>query len=103
MDVSSCLVGIVDTTDRHRKLSMHKVRAYLYMLLIAGCCYAHSGLAAPAESPRNSGGTLPEPIAWRQLSFSIPFKIATDVSEQPGEVRLYVSKDRGSTWELGQT
>ncbi len=48
---------------------------------------------------------LPEPIAWRQNAFSIPFKIAPVASpdEQPTEVRLYVSTNQGAKWELAQS
>ncbi len=47
---------------------------------------------------------LPEPICWRQLSFSIPFKVAPveAADQQPAEVRLYVSANQGVQWELAQ-
>jgi hypothetical protein len=42
------------------------------------------------------------PIATRQQTFSIPFRVGkvADPSQQPVEVQLYVSEDRGATWKL---
>jgi hypothetical protein len=62
-------------------------------------------VAAIASAENRDGANLPEPICWRQLSFSIPFKIAADVSpaEQPAEFRLFVSANLGVKWDLAQT
>jgi hypothetical protein len=44
---------------------------------------------------------LPSAIVTRQPVFSIPFTVpATDPSQQPAEVRLLASGDRGVTWHL---
>ena len=49
-----------------------------------------------------SDQALPEPLATRQVLFSIPFSVQDP--EQPGqepvEVQLSVSTDRGTTWQL---
>jgi len=44
----------------------------------------------------------PEPIATRQSLFAIPFQIdePMDPSRRPVEVQLYVSADRGASWQL---
>ncbi len=59
-----------------------------------------SGVSAPREtvSKRPSG----EPIATRQTLFSIPFTIdrPANPSEEPGNVQLYVSTNRGVAWRL---
>jgi hypothetical protein len=59
--------------------------------------------AANPQSSRAADG-LPEPICWRQSSFSIPFKVAPVDSpdQQPAEVRLYVSANQGVQWEMAQ-
>jgi hypothetical protein len=43
-----------------------------------------------------------EPIATRQTFFAIPFRIdpADDPSRQPARVQLFVSGDRGASWQL---
>ncbi|MEX2141586.1 MAG: Ig-like domain repeat protein [Pirellulales bacterium] len=44
---------------------------------------------------------LPAPIITRQAVFSIPFTVpAVDVTQQPAEVRLLASADRGGTWQV---
>ena len=55
--------------------------------------------ATKADSP-GSGAEPPEPIATRQTIFSIPFQIqkAQHPAQEPVEIRLYVSTDRGTTW-----
>ena len=55
--------------------------------------------ATRADSP-GSGAETPEPIATRQTIFSIPFQIqkAQNSAQEPAEIRLYVSTDRGATW-----
>ena len=56
-----------------------------------------SGAGVPA-----SDGAMPEPISTRQTLFAIPFRIEqpTEPSQEPVEVQLYVSADRGTTWHL---
>lgn len=56
---------------------------------------AGSRSSAPATA-------LPEPIATRQTLFSIPFRLerAADPSQEPVEVQLFASGDRGATWHL---
>jgi len=45
---------------------------------------------------------LPEPIVSRQNLFAIPFRIekADQPAREPVEVQLYVSGDRGASWQL---
>jgi hypothetical protein len=76
----------------------------------AFCCLLMLAAAAPAPASQESGGWQsadPEarPIAWRQNTFSIPFKInrPENAADAPVEVRLFVSTDRGQNWELAQT
>lgn len=62
-------------------------------------------LGSSAANPQIArADDLPEPICWRQLAFSIPFKVAAVNSpeEQPAEVRLYVSANQGIQWEMAQ-
>ncbi|HEY2882965.1 MAG TPA: hypothetical protein VGJ15_11035 [Pirellulales bacterium] len=60
---------------------------------------ATAGVLPAAEN------TLPEPIAWRQMAFSIPFKVAAPETpdQEPAEIRLYVSATMGQKWEVAQT
>jgi hypothetical protein len=47
-----------------------------------------------------SAGTHPR-VSTRQLAFTVPFQVGTAPGgQQPSEVRLYVSSDRGQTWQL---
>lgn len=63
-------------------------------------------LMAPASDPATaavaSGAGMPRPIATRQTLFSIPFQIdqPNDPRQQPVEVQLYVSANRGARWDL---
>jgi hypothetical protein len=56
--------------------------------------------------PAGPGGAAPqfisEPIATRQTAFTIPFQVdrATQIAEEPIEVQLFVSSDRGGNWRL---
>jgi hypothetical protein len=64
---------------------------------------ALSAMAPPAETASPvTAATLPEAIATRQTLFAIPFRI--DPADQPGRepagLELYVSGDRGATWDL---
>jgi len=51
-----------------------------------------------AAAPPN----LPEPIVSRQNLFAIPFRVekADQPAQEPVEVQLYVSGDRGASWQL---
>ncbi|HUT94823.1 MAG TPA: hypothetical protein VMY37_35525 [Thermoguttaceae bacterium] len=55
-----------------------------------------------ATEPPASRATLPEPITTRQTLFSIPFHIGQveNTVQEPTEVRLYVSADRGINWQV---
>ena len=55
---------------------------------------------AAADAP--AAPKLPEPIVTRQGFFAIPFRVASadHPSREPREVQLYVSGDRGATWQL---
>jgi len=63
-------------------------------------------LAATASQPRaelpGPKPDLPPPVATRQNLFAIPFRIdRVDVpAQEPVEVQLYVSGDRGAYWQL---
>jgi hypothetical protein len=61
-------------------------------------------VAADFTASAAAADSLPEPICWRQLAFSIPFKVAQVQSpeQQPTEVRLYVSANQGVQWEIVQ-
>lgn len=64
------------------------------MLVLAWLCEAaQSGDPLPASAD-------PEPIATRQTGFSIPFQVhkAQQPAQEPVEVRLFVSTDRGTSW-----
>ena len=51
--------------------------------------------------PPASTQALPEPIATRQTLFAIPFRVERpdQAWREPVEVQLYVSADRGATWD----
>ncbi len=72
----------------------------LVSILGALCLSAAAGAHAAAPAP--PGGALPELLPWRQNRFSIPFRIEKpqQASQEPAEVQLYVSDDRGATWRL---
>lgn len=61
---------------------------------------AASAMGVAAEPPA-SGANLPEPITTRQTLFSIPFHVdrAENPMQEPAEVQLYVSADRGMNWQ----
>ena len=63
---------------------------------------AASTMGVAAEPPTASQATLPEPITTRQTLFSIPFHIGQveNPIQEPTEVRLYVSADRGINWQV---
>ena len=48
-----------------------------------------------------AASTAPAPIYWRQTLFSIPFHLqqSSQPSQEPVEVQLYVSPDRGVHWD----
>ncbi len=82
-------------------------------LLCAGPLVATEYAAAPQPAaptePRSDWQAAPAesrpPLAWRQNSFAIPFRVnrPEDAADAPVEVRLYVSSDQGRNWELAQT
>jgi hypothetical protein len=57
--------------------------------------------AGESAGPAGAVG-LSQPIHTRQTAFGIPFRIqrAQEPLQEPVEVRLYVSGDRGATWRL---
>ncbi len=64
-----------------------------------------SGAAANAENRPNSAPSappLPPIVATKQHFFAIPFRITPpeNPNQAPREVQLYVSGDRGTTWQL---
>jgi len=66
-------------------------------LLVLGAAGFQVGAGSPVST-----GVLPEPIATRQTLFAIPFIIepAADASRDPVEVQLWVSSNRGASWEI---
>lgn len=50
---------------------------------------------APAQS---ASATSAEPIYWRQNLLTVPYQWSGGANGAPKSVRLYVSKDRGATW-----
>lgn len=67
-------------------------------------CLLALTLASPlgASTLDRPTGVLPQLIATRQATFSIPFRVETsnDPNWQPVEAQLYVSIDRGARWRL---
>jgi hypothetical protein len=57
-------------------------------------------LAQPASGTASDGGF--QPITTRQMVFSIPYQIdrPQQISQEPVEVQLFVSADRGANWRL---
>lgn len=57
-------------------------------------------LAQP--TPGTSPNGTSQPIVTRQLAFTIPYQIdrPDQISQEPSEVRLFVSVDRGANWRL---
>lgn len=55
-----------------------------------------------AAEPLPINNNLPDPIATRQSVFSIPFQIdgVGSTAAEPVEVQLFVSGNRGATWQL---
>lgn len=58
--------------------------------------------AAPPEGNPARPAPLPKAITTRQTAFTIPFRIqgAPQPAQEPVEVHLYVSTDRGANWRL---
>jgi hypothetical protein len=77
---------------------MRTISIFARAIFACGCM---STLALPCAAD----DAMPEANYWRQSAFSIPFKVADAQSpdERPTEVRLYVSPNSGSKWDLGQT
>ncbi|HWA97666.1 MAG TPA: Ig-like domain repeat protein [Pirellulales bacterium] len=57
-----------------------------------------------ARAETSAGASPVAPVATRQASFSIPFKIdrAGNPATMPREVQLHVSTDRGVSWRLAE-
>lgn len=64
------------------------------LVLTATATPAGTASSVPAQA-------LPEPVATRQMKFAIPFRIdpADHPSREPVEVQLFVSGNRGATWQ----
>lgn len=68
-------------------------QATVVILLVLSACGSLLR-AAPIDD-------LPAPIPTRQAVFSIPFTVPpADPAQQPAEVRLLASVDRGATWQV---
>jgi len=65
-------------------------------------CFASLATVAftVARADENSSSVMPEPIHTRETQFAIPFRIDRPQApdQQPIEVQLHVSSDRGKTW-----
>src|SRR5262245_26908388 len=72
---------------------MRPARSLTRFAWLALAAWAGSGLALAVEG-------LPEPIATRQKSFAIPFRFPVTATAPQADVDLYVSNDRGQTWQL---
>ena len=83
---------------------MRTRRLFQPILPVAAALIAIAGWWGAVATLWADGG-LPEPLCWRQQAFSIPFKVASAESpdQQPAEVRLYVSTNQGTKWDLAQT
>ncbi|MEX0938670.1 MAG: Ig-like domain repeat protein [Pirellulales bacterium] len=66
-------------------------------LVLAAALLLSAARIVPAQQPVTPAA---EPIPWRQNVFSIPYHVKPSAAQPPAEVLLYVSKDRGQTWEL---
>ena len=57
------------------------------------------GTVDPA--PPLAASAVPAPIYWRQTLFSIPFQVERpgQTKQEPTEVQLHVSPDRGTHWD----
>lgn len=66
---------------------------------IAGILVTATWLAAAKAAPPS---TAAPPIYTRQMAFTIPFRVGTaaDPTQQPVEIQLHTSSDRGQTWTL---
>ncbi len=73
----------------------------MWLLSIAQILAVAATGAQPELVGGQSSGSLPDPISTRQTYFAIPFEI--DQIDHPvlgaAEIQLYVSRDRGSTWQ----
>ncbi len=79
---------------------MRLVRLFYFGLALVTMGIVHQrAVAAPTEDG------LPKPIWFGQLAFSIPFNVQPSLpaEQQPAQVQLYVTTDRGATWRLAQT
>jgi hypothetical protein len=79
---------------------MKQARLFCLALTMAAASFvAIAARAAPADD------TLPKPIWFGQLAFSIPFNVQSSLpsEQQPSQVQLYVTTDRGNSWRLAQT
>ncbi len=58
-------------------------------------------LGAVDPAPPLAASAVPAPIYWRQTLFSIPFQVerSGQTKQEPVEVQLYVSPDRGAHWD----
>jgi hypothetical protein len=67
---------------------------------VALMIWPSSACAQPLAAAETTAAALPEPIYWRQNLFLIPYQWSA--AADPGEAQsvwLYVSKDRGATWQ----
>ena len=77
--------------------------------ILIACLFVRIEPAAHGDSTTASPAavqtTLPEPMFWRQLAFSIPFKVTpvAAADQQPVQIRLYVSTNQGNRWDVAQS
>ena len=57
-------------------------------------------LLTPPLDAQTAGTTPPEPIYWRQNLLTVPYQWSSTAGSAPAKsVRLYVSSDRGASWQ----
>ncbi|MCC7086879.1 MAG: hypothetical protein IT427_17915 [Pirellulales bacterium] len=77
---------------------MKRAQLLSFTLTMAACLAGIACAAAPIDN------TLPKPIWFSQLAFSIPYNLSSlPTDQQPAQIQLYVSTDRGTTWKLSQS
>jgi hypothetical protein len=79
---------------RQWRLSLRARLCGCAALCAAGLALNCAISAATAQTPTGP----PQPIAWRQRTFAIPFRV--NPGESPTEVRLFMSVDGGRNWQL---
>jgi hypothetical protein len=77
---------------------MTRISTITHLALLACCCWLP---AQPAWGQAATEANLPLPLATRQDTFMIPFRVSVPVTGPSAgvEVALYVSEDMGKSWK----